>query len=63
MKGLAKMTEVEMIKMCVVLVPMACIMLVALIGGIIEVISGYKHRNDCKGEAWQELLAYMTEED
>lgn len=57
------MTEVEMIKMCIVVVPMACIMLVALIGGIIEIVSDYKHRNDCKGKDWQELLAYMTEED
>ena len=62
-KGLTKMTEVEMIKMCVVLVPMACIMLVALIGGIIEIVSDYKHRNDCKGEDWQALLKYMTKED
>ena len=57
------MNESEIVKMCVVLVPMACIMLVALIGGIIEMVSDYKHRNACKGEDWQELLAYMTEED
>ena len=57
------MTEVEMIKMCVVLVPMACVILAMIIGGIIEIVSDYKHRNDCKGEDWQELLAYMTEEE
>lgn len=57
------MTEVETIKMCVVLVPMACVILAMIIGGIIEIVSDYKHRNDCKGEDWQELLAYMTEED
>ena len=57
------MTESEMVKMCIVVVPMACIMLVALIGGIVEMVSDYKHRNDCKGEDWQELLAYMTGEE
>lgn len=63
MKGLIKMTESEMVKMCVVLVPMACVMLAVIIGGIVEMVSDYKHRNDCKGEDWQKLLAYMTKED
>lgn len=57
------MTESEMVKLCVVLVPMACVMLAVIIGGIVEMVSDYKHRNDCKGEDWQELLAYMTKED
>ena len=57
------MTESEIVKMCVVLVPVAWIMLVAVIGGIISMISDYKHRNDCKGEEWQELLKYMNGEE
>lgn len=57
------MAESEIVKMCVVLVPVAWTMLVAVIGGVIEAVSDYKHRNDCKGEDWQKLLAYMTKED
>lgn len=56
------MTESEIVKICVVLVPIAWIMLIAVIGSIVEMVSDYKHRNDCKGEEWQELLKYMTED-
>ena len=55
-------SESDIVKMCVVLVPIAWIMLIAVIGSIVEVVSDYKHRNDCKGEEWQELLKYMTED-
>ena len=57
------MTESEIVKMCVVLVPVAWTMLVAVIGGVIEAVSDYKHRNDCKGKCWKELLKYMNGEE
>ena len=40
------MTESEIVKMCVVLVPVAWTMLIAVIGGIIEMVSDHIHKHD-----------------
>ena len=63
MKGLTKMTEVEMIKMCVVLVPIISAVITALIAGVTEWLENRNSTDLAETDEGKKLLAYMTEED
>ena len=50
------MTESEMVKLCMVLIPILAMFVPAVIGGIIEEIGNYKSKDCFKGEEAQALL-------
>ncbi len=56
------MTESEMIKMCVVLVPMAWITVVLLAGWIVEEVRNYRNRDLFKDEDAQAILKKVKSE-
>ena len=56
------MSESEMVKMCVVLIPMLAMFVPAIIGGIIEMIKDRKSVDLSKTKEGKELLAYMIGE-
>ena len=62
MKGLIKMTESEVVKMAVVLVPMAWIVVVLLAGWIVEEVRAYKSRDLFKDEEAQAILKKVKSE-
>lgn len=57
------MTESEMVKMCVVLLPCIVFIGVGIIAGITELIQKRHSADLFKDEEASKLLAYMTEED
>lgn len=57
------MAESEIVKMCVVLIPMLAMFVPAIIGGIIEMIKDRKSVDLSKTKEGRKLLAYMMEED
>ena len=54
--GQLMLSEADVVKMCVVLVPMAWITVVFLAGWIVEEVRNYKNRNLFKDEEAQELI-------
>ena len=63
MKGLTKMTEVEMIKMCVVLVPIISAVITALIAGVTEWLENRNSTDLAETDEGKKLLAYMIGEE
>ena len=57
------MNESEMVKMCVVMLPMLAMFVPAVIGSIVELIRHRKNKDLFKDKEALKLLAYMTEED
>ena len=57
------MTESEIVKMCVTLLPFIAFVVPAIIGGIIEMIKDRKSVDLSKTKEGSKLLAYMMEED
>ena len=57
------MTESEMVKMCVVLLPFIAFALTALVAYIVETIKNRNSVNLFKTGEGRKLLAYMTEDD
>ena len=57
------MTESEVVKMAVVLVPMAWIAVVLLAGWIAEEVRNYKNRDLFKDEDAMKLLRHTREEE
>jgi hypothetical protein len=57
-----KMTESEVVKMAVVLVPMAWIAVVLLIGWIVEEVRNYRNRDLFKDEDAQAILKKVKSE-
>ena len=62
MKGLIKMTESEVVKMAVVLVPTLWIAVVLLAGGIAEAVKNYRNRDLFKDEEAQAILKKVKSE-
>ena len=54
--GQLMLSEADVVKMCVVLVPIAWITVVFLAGWIVEEVRNYKNRNLFKDEEAQELI-------
>ena len=57
------MSESEVVKMAVVLVPVLWIAVVLLAGWIVEEVRAYRNRDLFKDEEALKLLAYMREDD
>ena len=57
------MTESEMVKMCVVLLPFIAFVLTALVAYITEIIRNRNSADLFKDKEALKLLAYMTEEE
>ena len=58
------MSESEMVKMCVVLVPVISAVITALIAGFTEWLENRNSTDDlAETDEGKKLLAYMTEED
>ena len=58
------MSESEMVKMCVVLVPVISAVITALIAGVTEWLENRNSTDDlAETDEGKKLLAYMTEED
>ncbi len=57
------MTESEMVKMCVVLLPFIAFALTALVAYITEIIRNRNSADLFKDKEALKLLAYMTEEE
>ena len=57
------MTESEMVKMCVVLLPFIASVLTALVAYITEIIRNRNSVNLFKTKEGRKLLAYMREDD
>ncbi len=57
------MTESEMVKMCVVLLPFIAFVLTALVAYITEIIRNRNSVNLFKTKEGRKLLAYMREDD
>ena len=57
------MSESEVVKMAVVLVPMAWIAVVLLIGWIVEEVRNYRNRDLFKDEDAMKLLRHTREEE
>ena len=63
LKGAIKMTESEMVKMCVVILPCVAFVLTALVAYIAENIRNRNSADLFKDKEALKLLAYMTEEE
>ena len=63
LKGAIKMTESEMVKMCVVILPCVAFVLTALVAYIAENIRSRNSADLFKDKEALKLLAYMTEEE
>lgn len=57
------MSESEMVKMCVVLMPFIAFVLTALVAYITEIIRNRNSMNLFKTKEGRKLLAYMREDD
>lgn len=57
------MSESEMVKMCVVLVPVISAVITALIAGFTEWLENRNSTDLAETDEGKKLLAYMTEED
>ena len=57
------MSESEMVKMCVVLIPMLAMFVPAVIGSIVELIRHRKNKGLFKDEEALKLLRYMRSDD
>lgn len=57
------MTESEIVKLCVVLIPMATMAATVLIAGVAEWIENRNSTDLAETDEGKKLLAYMTEED
>lgn len=55
------MSESEMVKMCMVLIPMLAMFVPAIIGGIIEEIGNCKNRDCFKDDEAQAFLKHCQE--
>ena len=62
MKGLIKMTESEVVKMAVVLVPTLWIVVVLFAGWIVEEVRAYRNRDLFKDEEAQAILKKVKSE-
>ena len=61
-KGAVKMSESEMVKMAVLLVPILVMFVSAVIGGIIEEIGNFKNKDCFKDAEAQALLKRVKSE-
>ena len=59
--GQLMLSETDVVKMCVVLVPMAWITVVFLAGWIVEEVRNYRNRDLFKDEEAQEILKKCQE--
>lgn len=60
--GQLMLSEADVVKMCVVLVPVIWTVVVFLAGWIVEEVRNYRNRDLFKDEEAQELLKHMTED-
>ena len=60
--GQLMLSEADVVKMCVVLVPIAWIMVVFLAGWIVEEVRNYRNRDLFKDEEAQEILKRVKSE-
>lgn len=63
LKGVIKMTESEIVKMCVVILPCVAFVLTALVAYIAETIKNRNSADLFKDKEALKLLRYMREDD